>query len=91
MHYLWIRLALKNYRFANLSDTLVYTRVGADMYQRRGGEKYFRSEIGIQKLMLKKKMIDFPTYLMNCGKRLIVEKLMPNKLRGWVFQKFARE
>ncbi len=90
-YYLWIRLALKEFKFANLSDTLVHTRVGADMYQRRGGEKYFRSEMGIQKLMLDKKMIDFPTYLMNCGKRLIVEKLMPNRLRGWVFQRFARE
>lgn len=90
-YYLWIRLALKGYKFANLPDTFVNTRVGPDMYQRRGGDKYFRSEMGIQKLMLDKKMIDFPTYLMNCGKRLIVEKLMPNRVRGWVFQRFARE
>ena len=90
-YYLWIRLALNGYVFANLPDTLVHTRVGADMYQRRGGDKYFKSEIGIQKLMLEKKMIGFGTYMMNCGKRLIVEKLMPNKLRGWVFRKFARE
>ena len=90
-YYLWIRLALKGFKFANLPDTLVHTRVGADMYQRRGGDKYFKSEIGIQKLMLKKKIIGIPTFMMNCGKRLIVEKLMPNRLRGWVFQKFARE
>lgn len=89
-YYLWIRLALDGFVFANLSETLVHTRVGADMYQRRGGDKYFKSEIGIQKLMLKKKMIGRGTYIMNCGKRLIVEKLMPNKIRGWVFQKFAR-
>ena len=90
-YYLWIRLALAGYKFANLSDTLVHTRVGADMYQRRGGDKYFRSEIGIQKFMLKKKMIGIPTFMMNCAKRLIVEKLMPNRIRGWVFQKFARD
>lgn len=90
-YYLWIRLALKGAEFANLAETLVHTRVGADMYQRRGGDKYFKSEIGIQKLMLEKKMIGYGTYLSNCGKRLIVEKLMPNKIRGWVFQKFARE
>ena len=90
-YYLWIRLALKGFVFANLPDTLVHTRVGADMYQRRGGDKYFKSEIGIQKLMLEKNMIGYGTYIMNCGKRLIVEKLMPNKIRGWVFQKFARE
>lgn len=89
-YYLWIRLALKGYKFANLSDTLVYTRVGADMYQRRGGDKYYRSEIGIQRLMLNERMINYFTFLMNCGKRLIVEKCLPNKIRGWVFQKFAR-
>lgn len=89
-YYLWIRLALEGFKFANIPDTLVYTRVGVDMYQRRGGDKYFKSEIGIQKLMLEKKMIDYGTYVMNCGKRLIVEKLLPNRIRGWVFQKFAR-
>ena len=90
-YFLWIRLALEGCTFANLPDTLVYTRVGADMYQRRGGDKYFKSEIGIQKLMLSKQMIGYGTYILNCGKRLIVEKLMPNKIRGWAFQKFARE
>ena len=90
-YYLWIRLALKGFIFANLSDTLVHTRVGADMYQRRGGTKYFKSEIGIQRLMLEKKIIGLGTYITNCGKRLIVEKLLPNKIRGWAFQKFARE
>ena len=89
-YYLWIRLALEGFVFANLPETLVHTRVGVDMYQRRGGNKYFKSEIGIQKLMLEKKMIGRGTYIMNCGKRLIVEKLMPNIIRGWVFQKFAR-
>lgn len=89
-YYLWIRLALAGFKFANLSDTLVHARVSSDMYQRRGGDKYFKSEIGIQNLMLEKKMISYGTYLSNCVKRFIVEKLMPNKVRGWVFQKFAR-
>lgn len=90
-YYLWIRLALEGFMFANLPDTLVYARVGKDMYQRRGGDKYYKSEIGIQKLMLEKKMIGRGTYIMNCGKRLIVEKILPNRIRGWVFQRFARE
>lgn len=90
-YYLWIRLALGKFVFANLPDTLVHTRVGADMYQRRGGSKYFKSEIDIQKFMLQKGLIKFGTFFMNCGKRLVVEKLMPNRVRGWVFQKFARK
>ena len=90
-YFLWIRLALEGFIFANLPDTLVYTRIGSEMYQRRGGDKYFKSEIGIQKLMLEKEMIGYGTYIMNYGKRLIVQKIMPNRIRGWIFQKFARE
>lgn len=89
-YYLWIRMALKNHQFANLSETLVKVRVGKDMYARRGGDKYFKSEIGIQKLMLEKGLIDRTTYRSNCVKRFIVQKLLPNKIRGWVFRKFAR-
>lgn len=90
-YYLWIRLALEGCVFANLPNTLVHTRVGDGMYQRRGGDKYYKSEIALQKLMLKSKMIGYGTYLSNCGKRLVLEKIMTNKMRGWVFQKFARK
>lgn len=90
-YYLWIRLALAGYKFANLPDTLVYTRVGAEMYQRRGGRKYFISEIKLQKYMLDKKMIGIGTYLTNITLRFIVEILLPNRVRGWIFKTFARE
>lgn len=89
-YYLWIRLALQNAVFANVPDTLVSVRVGADMYKRRGGMKYFRSEYGLQKLMLREHMIGLPTFLSNTAKRLIVQALLPNGLRGWVFKTFAR-
>lgn len=35
-------MALSNMSFANLPDVLVKVRVGEDMYQRRGGMKYFK-------------------------------------------------
>ena len=90
-YYLWIRMALAKMKFANLPDNLVNVRVGKEMYQRRGGIKYFKSEAKLQSFMLKNKMIFFPTYIANVVKRLIVQVLLPNKLRGWVFKKFARK
>ena len=90
-YYLWIRLALKEYTFGNLPDTLVYARVGEDLYVRRGGKKYFMSEIRLQNLMLNSKMITVGTYIWNCLLRLVVELLLPNRLRSYVFQKYARE
>ena len=89
-YYLWLRMALADMIFANLSDTLVNVRVGADMYRRRGGIKYFKSEVRLQKYMRKNGVIGFGTYVSNVLKRLIVQVLLPNRLRGWVFKKFAR-
>lgn len=89
-YYLWLRMALADMKFANLSDTLVNVRVGADMYRRRGGVRYFKSERRLQKYMRKNGIIGFGTYLSNVIKRLIVQVLLPNRLRGWVFKKFAR-
>ena len=89
-YYLWIRMARKGYCFGNIPETLVKVRVGEDMYNRRGGIRYFQSEAGIQGLMLKSRMISLPVYLSNCAKRLVVQVLLPNSVRGWVFRQFAR-
>ena len=89
-YYLWIRLALAGYKFGNVSENLVNVRVGKEMYGRRGGVKYFCSEAKLQSFMLKNKMIRFPRYVINVLERLILQVLMPNKLRGFVFQKIAR-
>lgn len=90
-YYLWIRLMIAKCEFANLPDTLVHVRVGKEMYQRRGGMKYFKSEKGIQRYMLDNHLINGVGYIVNVTKRMIVQVLLPNKIRGWVFRTFARE
>ncbi|MBE6965549.1 MAG: glycosyltransferase [Ruminococcaceae bacterium] len=90
-YYLWIRMYENNCVFANTGTTLVNVRVGKEMYQRRGGIKYFESEAKLQKYMYDKKIIGFATFISNVTKRFIVQLLLPNKIRGFVFQKFARE
>lgn len=90
-YYLWIRLTLAGYKFYNIQENLVNVRVGEEMYQRRGGMRYFKSEAKLQKYMWKNGIISFPKYCYNVLLRLVLQVLMPNKLRGWVFQKFARK
>lgn len=90
-YYLWIRMWLNGAIFANTGSVLVNVRVGEEMYQRRGGSKYFASEKGLQDYMLNHGMITHLTYVKNITKRLILQKLMPNKIRGWVFRTFARK
>ena len=89
-YYLWIRMLLSGSVFGNTGTVLVNVRVGEDMYKRRGGAKYFKSEKYLQDFMRKNKIIGFKTYFMNVLKRFVVQRLLPNRLRGWVFRTFAR-
>lgn len=90
-YYLWIRMALKGCKFANLQDTLVDVRVGKEMYQRRGGWRYFKSEASLQCYMWKHGVIGIGRYLYNVAIRFAVQVAMPNSVRGWVFRTFARK
>lgn len=90
-YYLWIRLALANYKFYNIQENLVNVRVGEEMYKRRGGIRYFKSEARLQEYMLDHKIISLPRYLYNVAIRWAIQVAMPNSVRGWVFQTFARK
>lgn len=90
-YYLWVRMMMAGYKFANIPDVAVNVRSGADQYARRGGKKYFDSEIGIKKLMLEKGMINRKEYVVNYIQRFIIQLMLPNSVRGWVFRTFARK
>lgn len=90
-YYLWARMALAGMHFSNVDEALVNVRVGKDMYRRRGGSKYFQSEKKLQKYLYQNKIIGVSTYCVNVTERFILQVLMPNRLRGWIFRRFARE
>ena len=84
-YYLWIRMYLNNCVFANTGTVLVNVRSGLDQFARRGGWKYYQSERMLQTFMLSKRMISFPRYLINCSKRFIIQVMLPNRIRGWLY------
>ena len=90
-YYLWIRLAINKFQFYNIQDILVNVRVGKAMYRRRGGWRYFKSEAALQRYMWQKSIISLPRFVFNVSGRLIIQVLMPNKVRGFIFQKFFRK
>lgn len=90
-YYLWVRMMVAGCKFANIPDVAVNVRSGADQYARRGGKKYFDSEIGIKKLMLKEGLISKKQFAINYIERFIIQLMLPNKVRGWVFRTFARK
>lgn len=90
-YYLWIRLAQAGFKFFNINENLVNVRVGKEMYQRRGGLRYFKSEAKLQGYMLRHGIISLPRYIYNVAGRFAVQVAMPNKLRGFIFQKLFRK
>ena len=90
-YYLWIRMALNKCGFANVPEVLCYARVGKEMYARRGGWKYFKSEAKLQQYMYNKDLISAGKLCYNIMLRLIIQVLMPNAMRGFLFRKFLRE
>lgn len=90
-YYMWVRMMEQGCVFANLPDVLVNMKSGLEQYGRRGGKKYFDSEIGIKKLMLEKGMITRKEYIVNYVQRFIIQLMLPNSVRGWVFRTFTRK
>lgn len=90
-HYLWARMILAGCKFKNIPDIVVNVRSGRDQFARRGGWRFFKSEVRMFWFMYKNKLISFGYFLYICTIRGIVQFLMPNKLRTWVYQKFLRK
>ena len=74
-------------KFCNLEDVLVNVRVGYDMYARRGGWQYFKSEAKLQKYMWQHRLIGLPRFVFNIAVRWGVQVVLPNWVRGFVFLK----
>lgn len=89
--FLWGRVLKNGFKIANLPDVLVNVRSGKDMYARRGGWKYFKSDTAILKWKWKNGFLGFGRYLYNYLIRFTVQVMMPNKFRGFIFKKLLRK
>lgn len=90
-YYLWVRMLVYNCKFSNLDEILVYARTGVDMYKRRGGYKYFKSWVTLERYMLKNKLISRLYYYFTLGFRFFLQVVLPDNLRGFIFKKIARK
>lgn len=88
--YLWGRLFKDGYKIANLPSVLVNVRVGRDMYARRGGWMYFKSDSKILKWKLNNGLTSHCRFFYNYAVRFAVQVLMPNQVRGSFFKIFLR-
>ena len=89
-YYLWARMAANGYKMANLCEIVLNARVDAAMYGRRGGWKYFKSNLAISRAMRELGLITLPTHLFNTSVRFGVQLLMPNSVRSFFYRKVLR-
>lgn len=88
-YWLWARMVACGAILYNVQQKLVNVRGGAAMAARRGGWKYAKSEISLQRQLLKMNLIDSATFLKNVAIRFTV-RMMPNKIRVWFYYNILR-
>ncbi|EXF57468.1 glycosyl transferase 2 family protein [Acinetobacter sp. 1294596] len=87
---LWLRVISKGYEVANLSQVLVYARVGNGMHARRRGSEYIKSE----KQLLNLKMALKTQSLISAYITFILRSLfrfLPSNLLGFVYNNLLRK
>ena len=83
---LWVNMILAGAKCKNIDDTLVFARIGRDMFERRGGYSYFLKYRSGRKRIKETGYISNWDYYYTLLVQLVVA-LIPNKVRGWVFKR----
>lgn len=89
-YYLWIRMLQSNAIGYNIQEPLLWMRAGSDMYKRRSGLRYARSQKALFKYMRDTGWITTGQYIKSSAIRG-ASSLAPNGLREFVFKKVLRK
>lgn len=89
-YYLWLRMLMAGYQGYNIQESLLHMRAGSDMYLRRAGWKYAKTQARLFKFMKSQSFIDEGQYIKSCVIRS-GSALAPNWLRKLMFEKVLRK
>lgn len=89
-YYLWLRMLMAGYQGYNIQEPLLHMRAGSDMYKRRAGFKYAKTQIKLFKYMKEQGFIGKKQYIKSCILRS-GSSLAPNWLRKLAFEKILRK
>lgn len=89
-YYLWLRMLMAGYRGYNIQEPLLHMRAGSDMYLRRAGWKYAKTQAKLFKFMKRQGFIGNGQYIKSCVIRS-GSALAPNWLRMFMFEKVLRK
>lgn len=88
-YYLWVRMLQSGTEGYNLKTPLLWMRAGSEMYKRRSGLKYAKSQKDLFSYMRKTGFIGRGQYVKSVLTRT-ASSLMPNRLREIMFKKVLR-
>ncbi len=88
-YYLWVRMLMNGAQFYNIQESLVLVRNSNEMYNRRGGFRYARTESRFFKYLYKIHYIGLFLLITNVCIRFVV-RIIPNRLRKQVYLKTLR-
>jgi glycosyltransferase involved in cell wall biosynthesis len=87
---LWATLLSNGVKAKNLNEIFVDATTGSDMYRRRGGLKYVRSEFEMQRHLVNCGLKNwFSAFLVGVIRSLVF--LMPCAIRGYIYEKVLRK
>jgi glycosyltransferase involved in cell wall biosynthesis len=86
---LWVKMIRKEYKFANLPESLVLVRTGACFLDRRGGLDYFKYDLAALNCLKAMKHIGFICFVSNVIVRFCA-RVSPVVLRGLIYKKMRK-
>ena len=89
-YYLWIRMLQNGAIGYNLQEPLLWMRAGSDMYKRRAGWKYAKSQKALFKYMKDSGFISGAQYMKSVAVRT-ASSITPNWLREFMFKTVMRK
>ena len=89
-YYLWVRMLQKGFAGYNIPQTLLWMRAGSDMYRRRGGWEYAKSQERLFRYMRDSGFIGKTQYVENAIVRTIAS-LIPNRVRSIAYRHLLRK
>ena len=89
-YYLWLRMLMAGYQGYNIQESLLHMRAGSDMYLRRAGWKYAKTQTKLFEYMKEQGFIGNGQYIKSCVTRS-GSALAPNWLRKFMFEKVLRK
>lgn len=89
-YHLWIRLLSAGYSIYNINDSILLFRTSPALYGRRGGLRYWWNEVSLQWFSLHHGTTTFLHFVAGFCLRLIVQVLLPNRLRSAFYKRILR-